>query len=128
MAREFFSEVQDRIAHSDASDAGDLSFQAYDPDRIVLGKRMEEHLRAAVCYWHSFNWPGNDVFGAGTYEGDPEHDHASRFRPGPPPRHRLLRQALPTRGIPGIPPSAHRSMAPRWMSQFRPSPSCRVGG
>jgi xylose isomerase len=29
---------------------------------------MEDHLRIAVCYWHSFNWPGSDVFGAGTLD------------------------------------------------------------
>ena len=34
---------------------------------MVLGKRMEEHLRFAVCFWHSFCWPGSDVFGAGTF-------------------------------------------------------------
>ncbi len=28
---------------------------------------MQEHLRIAVCYWHSFCWPGSDVFGAGTF-------------------------------------------------------------
>ncbi|EQD47549.1 xylose isomerase, partial [mine drainage metagenome] len=26
----------------------------------------EDWLRCAVCYWHSFNWPGQDIFGAGT--------------------------------------------------------------
>jgi xylose isomerase len=40
----------------------------YDPDRLVGGKRMEDHLRIAVCYWHSFNWPGSDVFGDGTFD------------------------------------------------------------
>ena len=29
---------------------------------------MEDHLRFAVCYWHSFNWDGFDVFGAGTLD------------------------------------------------------------
>ena len=29
---------------------------------------MEEHLRIAVCFWHSFNWPGSDVFGSGTFD------------------------------------------------------------
>lgn len=29
---------------------------------------MEDHLRIAVCYWHSFNWPGSDIFGAGTFD------------------------------------------------------------
>jgi xylose isomerase len=33
-----------------------------------MGKRMEDHLRFAVCMWHTFCWPGSDVFGAGTFE------------------------------------------------------------
>ncbi|NNL65300.1 MAG: xylose isomerase [Myxococcales bacterium] len=44
-----------------------LAFRCYDPDRVVAGKRMEEHLRFAVCYWHTFCWPGSDVFGEGTF-------------------------------------------------------------
>jgi xylose isomerase len=44
-----------------------LAFRIYDPDRQVLGKRMEDHLRFAVCYWHSFTWPGNDPFGGQTF-------------------------------------------------------------
>jgi xylose isomerase len=43
-----------------------LAFRWYDKDRVVLGKRMEDHLRFAVCYWHSFCWNGFDVFG---YDG-----------------------------------------------------------
>lgn len=70
MGVEFFAAVKGRIgfAGAGAGPAGDLSFQVYDPDRMVLGKRMEDHLRMAVCYWHSFNWPGSDVFGAGTFD------------------------------------------------------------
>jgi xylose isomerase len=45
-----------------------LAFRHYDPDRVVLGKRMEDHARFAVCFWHSFCWPGSDVFGAGTFD------------------------------------------------------------
>src|SRR5581483_1511147 len=54
-----------------------LAFRYYDKDRVVRGKRMEDHLRMAVCYWHTFAWNGFDVFGAGTFnrpwhrEGDP---------------------------------------------------------
>jgi xylose isomerase len=44
-----------------------LAFRSYEPDREVLGKRMEDQLRMAVCYWHSFCWPGSDVFGEGTF-------------------------------------------------------------
>jgi xylose isomerase len=45
-----------------------FAYRYYDADRVVLGKTMEEHLRMAVCYWHSFNWPGSDVFGSGTFD------------------------------------------------------------
>jgi xylose isomerase len=67
---EFFEDVKDRIgfAGAGADTDGDLAFRVYDPDRMVLGKRMEDHLRMAACYWHSFNWPGSDVFGAGTFD------------------------------------------------------------
>lgn len=43
-----------------------LAFRHYDANRIVLGKRMEDQLRFAICYWHSFAWNGFDVFG---YDG-----------------------------------------------------------
>ncbi|MDQ0348237.1 xylose isomerase [Ancylobacter vacuolatus] len=44
-----------------------LAFHWYDKDRVVLGKRMEDHLRFAVAYWHSFTWPGGDPFGGETF-------------------------------------------------------------
>ncbi len=46
--------------------SSEYAFRVYDKDRKVLGKPMQEWLRCAVCYWHSFNWPGQDIFGAGT--------------------------------------------------------------
>jgi xylose isomerase len=44
-----------------------LAYRWYDPERLVLGKPMAEHLRFAVCYWHSFVWPGLDPFGGDTF-------------------------------------------------------------
>jgi len=44
----------------------EFAYRVYDKDRVVLGKRMQEWLKPAVCYWHTFNWPGHDIFGAGT--------------------------------------------------------------
>ena len=44
-----------------------LAFKFYDKTRMVMGKTMEDHLRLAVCYWHTFCWDGFDVFGAGTF-------------------------------------------------------------
>ena len=43
-----------------------LSFKAYDANKVVGGKTMEEHLRFAVCYWHTFCADGADPFGPGT--------------------------------------------------------------
>ncbi|MFK0573143.1 xylose isomerase [Endozoicomonas sp.] len=43
-----------------------MAFKAYNPDKVILGKTMAEHLRFAACYWHNFCWTGSDVFGAGT--------------------------------------------------------------
>jgi xylose isomerase len=54
------------IRYEGPQSANPLAFRYYDRDRLVRGKRMEEHLRLAVCYWHSFCWPGSDVFGGGT--------------------------------------------------------------
>ena len=68
MSAEFFADVKDRIGFGGLDSGTDLSFKVYDPERMVSGKRMEDHLRIAVCYWHSFNWPGSDVFGAGTFD------------------------------------------------------------
>jgi len=45
-----------------------FAYRYYNPERIILGKTMEEHLRFAVCYWHSFCWDGFDIFGAGTLD------------------------------------------------------------
>ncbi|MBV6658207.1 MAG: xylose isomerase [Devosiaceae bacterium] len=46
----------------------DLAFRHYNPDEIVMGKPMAEHLRFAVAYWHSFAWPGGDPFGGQTFD------------------------------------------------------------
>jgi xylose isomerase len=64
----FFSGVEERIPFGGPDSTEPLSFKVYQPDRLVLGKRMEDHLRIAVCLWHSFNWPGSDIFGAGTFD------------------------------------------------------------
>ncbi len=45
-----------------------LAFKTYEPGRAVAGRTMEEHLRFAVCYWHSFCANGGDPFGPGTRE------------------------------------------------------------
>jgi xylose isomerase len=64
----FFSDVTEPIRFEGLDSTSPLSFKVYDRDRTVLGRRMEDHLRIAVCLWHSFAWPGSDVFGVGTFD------------------------------------------------------------
>ena len=62
------------IKFEGAESKNPLAFKWYDKDRMVMGKRMEDHLRFAVCYWHSYCWNGFDPFGYdGTFERPWQH-------------------------------------------------------
>ncbi|MEM0985076.1 MAG: xylose isomerase [Pseudomonadota bacterium] len=79
MADTIFSSV-DPVAFGGKDSTSPLAFKWYDADRIVMGKSMAEHLRWAVCYWHSFSWPGSDIFGDGALPRpwlSGEQDHTS---------------------------------------------------
>ena len=43
-----------------------LAFRHYNENELVEGRSMKEHLRFAVCYWHTFRGTGSDPFGPGT--------------------------------------------------------------
>ncbi|HEX6706181.1 MAG TPA: xylose isomerase [Albitalea sp.] len=57
-----------RIPFHGPDTAAPLAFHHYDKDRVVLGRRMEDQLRFAVCYWHTFCWNGFDPFGGETFQ------------------------------------------------------------
>jgi xylose isomerase len=42
------------------------AFKWYDENQLVAGKTMKDHLKYAVCYWHTFCNTGTDPFGPGT--------------------------------------------------------------
>lgn len=65
--KEYFKGVA-RIEYEGSKSDNPLAFKAYDADRVVAGKTMEEHLRFAVCYWHTFCGGGADPFGPATRE------------------------------------------------------------
>lgn len=65
---QFFPCVTERIRYEGPQSNDPLAFRWYDADRIVAGRRMEDQLRFAVAYWHSFAWNGSDMFGAGTLD------------------------------------------------------------
>ena len=76
MAASYFSEIEP-VRYAGPQTDNPLAYRWYDPQRIVLGRTMEEHLRIAVCYWHTFCSNGSVIFGGGTFDrpwqkaGDP---------------------------------------------------------
>lgn len=66
MAIDFFADIP-AIRYEGPDTDSELAYRFYDKHRVVLGKRMEDHLRFAACFWHGFCWPGSDVFGSGTF-------------------------------------------------------------
>ncbi len=43
-----------------------FAFKYYNPEEIVMGKKMKDHLKFSMAYWHTFNGMGDDPFGEGT--------------------------------------------------------------
>ena len=62
---EFFKGVG-KIQYEGSESKNPLAFKYYNPDEVINGKTMKEHLRFAVAYWHTFQARGSDMFGAGT--------------------------------------------------------------
>jgi len=57
-----------KIAYEGPKSKNPLSFKHYNPDEMVEGKTLRDHLRFAVVYWHTFRGTGSDPFGAGTMQ------------------------------------------------------------
>ena len=64
---DFFKGVP-KVRYEGPDSRNDFAFRHYNPEEVVAGKRMADHLRFAVAYWHSFAWPGGDPFGGQTFE------------------------------------------------------------
>ncbi|MCP4710264.1 MAG: xylose isomerase, partial [Planctomycetes bacterium] len=64
--KEFFPGIE-KIKYEGPDSKNPLSFRHFNPKKVVRGKTMAEHLRFAVCYWHTFKGLGGDPFGPGTF-------------------------------------------------------------
>src|SRR6188474_2499065 len=54
-----------KIKYEGPDSKNPLAYRHYNPDEKVEGKTMRDHLRFAVCYWHTFRGMGGDPFGPG---------------------------------------------------------------
>ena len=73
---EFFPNIG-KIKFEGKDSKNDLAFKYYNPDEIIDGKPMREHLKFALSWWHTMGGDGTDMFGVGTAdkswgETDPE--------------------------------------------------------
>lgn len=64
----YFPEVKRAIRYEGPSSANALAFKHYQPKARIGGKTMAQHLKFAVCYWHTFKGTGADPFGGGVYQ------------------------------------------------------------
>ncbi|MBI2804893.1 MAG: xylose isomerase [Planctomycetes bacterium] len=60
----FFPDVP-KIKFEGPDSRNPLAFRHYNESELVDGKSMKDHLRFAVCYWHTFRGMGGDPFGPG---------------------------------------------------------------
>ena len=63
--RSAFPDVS-KIQYEGPDSKNPLAFRHYNPEELVEGKSMKEHLRFSVTYWHTFRGVGADMFGVGT--------------------------------------------------------------
>ncbi len=64
----FFPEIPEKIKFEGPDSKNPLAFKYYDPDRILNGKSMADHLRFAVAFWHTFKGTGQDPFGGASFD------------------------------------------------------------
>ena len=55
-----------KIEYEGKKSKNPMAFRWYNPDQVVSGKKMKDHLRFAIAYWHSFCGDGTDPFGNAT--------------------------------------------------------------
>ncbi len=84
MNEPFFPDVTGPIPFGGLDSTDPLAFKVYQPDRVVLGRRMVDWLRPGACFWHSFAWDGRDMFGIGTLDrpwlSDTDEMRGARYR------------------------------------------------
>ncbi|MCQ2433978.1 MAG: xylose isomerase [Oscillospiraceae bacterium] len=73
--KEYFS--IGKIPFEGKDSTNQFAFKYYNPDEIIDGKPMREHLKFALSWWHTMGGDGTDMFGCGTTdktwaESDPE--------------------------------------------------------
>ncbi|MEG2604335.1 MAG: xylose isomerase, partial [Clostridia bacterium] len=54
------------VTYEGSKSKNPLAFKHYDAERVIMGKKMKEHLPFAMAWWHNLCATGVDMFGSGT--------------------------------------------------------------
>ena len=65
--KEFFTNVP-KVEFEGSKTKNPMAFRYYDPDEVIAGKKMRDHLKFALSYWHTMCGDGTDMFGVGTID------------------------------------------------------------
>lgn len=81
MTKEYFPQIG-KIPFEGAESKNVLAFHYYDPEKIVMGKKMKDWLRFAMAWWHTLGQASGDQFGGQTrsYEWDKAADPIQRAK------------------------------------------------
>ena len=55
-----------QIKYEGTKTKNQFAFRYYDADKVIMGKKMSEHLPFAMAWWHNLCAEGSDMFGRGT--------------------------------------------------------------
>ena len=71
MAKEYFPQIG-KIPFEGKQSKNPLAFHYYEPEKVVLGKKMKDWLKFAMAWWHTLGQASSDQFGGQTrsYEWD----------------------------------------------------------
>ena len=62
---EYFDFIK-KVEYEGPKSTNPFAFKFYDKDRVIMGKKMKDHLPFAMAWWHSLCAEGTDMFGKGT--------------------------------------------------------------
>ena len=61
----YFDSVE-KVNYEGKNSKNSLAFKYYNPNEVIAGKPMREHLKFALSWWHTMCGDGTDMFGVGT--------------------------------------------------------------
>ena len=81
MVKEYFPQIG-KIPFKGVDNKDVMAFHYYEPERVVMGKKMKDWLKFAMAWWHTLGGASADQFGGQTrsYEWDKAEDAVQRAK------------------------------------------------